>query len=333
MRANRGRWLKGRQMKPLGSPISETERLAEAAFQTLADWQGQEVHYEAGPAAVVSPIHRAVESHCYRLQLDDKIYFAKLRQEDMRAFFDDEAIAANALSASDAAVSPELVWANPDIGLLVYEFLGEGWSWCKVDKLADPEVLARVVTAKRRLHEAPTFEGDFDVFATIEAYLERISSECVTVPSDTAEIAAAVRDIGRAIAAAGIDPRPCHGDGVASNIMLGPAGSVRLVDFDRAGNMDPYFDLGSFMLEAFQFEADERQILEIYKGRCSDAAYHRCKLYGIADDLMWALWSFISFQASPRKEIEFTKYAEWRLLRARWHLGDPRFSHWLSHLG
>jgi len=261
------------------------------------------------------------------------MYFAKLRQSDMRSFFEDDAVVANCQIASDAGVSPRLVHADPDTGLLVYALLGDEWTWAKVDALANPTVLANVVDAKKSLHQGPAFHGSFDVFATIAAYLKRVTDETIWVPSDVPEIAAHVREIGQAITAAGIDQKPCHGDGVASNIMIGPEDAVLLVDFDRAGNSDPYFDLGSLMLEAFQFEEDERQILEIYDGHFADVAYHRCKLYGVADDLMWALWGFISFHHSPRKDVEFTKYAEWRLLRARWNLGDPNYARWLRHLG
>ena len=114
--------------------------------------------------------------------------------------------------------------------------------------------------------------------------------------------------------------------------MIGPGGAVQLVDFDMAANKDPYFDLGSVMVEAFQFAEDCRQVLEIYDGYVSEAHYGRCRLYGIADDLMWALWGFICFAQSPRKEVEFTKYAEWRLLRCRWQFGDPDFDRWMRRL-
>ncbi len=320
-------------MKPIGKPASDSEVAIETALQSITEWQGLEVRYEAGPPAVVSPIHRAVESLCYKVQAGREVYFVKLRQPDMRTFFDDRAVAANCRIASDAAVSPKLFAADPEIGLLIYEHLSDDWNWCKVDTLADKDLLAAVVHAKKRLHEGPAFFGEFDVFATIEGYLERILHEEITVPADVPAIAAIVGDFGQAIAAAGIQHKSCHGDGVASNIMIGPDRSLHLVDYDRSGNADPFFDLGSLMLEAFQFENDERVVLEIYEGHCRDAAYHRCKLYGIADDLMWALWGFISFQHSPRKEVEFTKYAEWRLLRARWNLGNSNFPRWLSNLG
>ena len=72
--------------------------------------------------------------------------------------------------------------------------------------------------------------------------------------------------------AAGSDRVPCHGDGVASNVMINPAGAVRLVDFDSAGNHDPYFDLGSLIVEIAQCPALARSMLEIYAGECRDAA-------------------------------------------------------------
>ena len=40
----------------------------------------------------------------------------------------------------------------------------------------------------------------------------------------------------------------------------------------------------------------------------------------ILDDMLWARLSLIAAQTSPRRHIEFLKYAEFRLLRCRYHL-------------
>lgn len=326
-------------MKAMGEAGNALERWVEEAIASVEPWRGLDVRYEPAAPAVVSPVHRAVESACFNVAAGDEAIFLKLRQPDMTAFFDDGAVAESCRLAAGIGVAPALCYSDPARGLLALERLGSDWTWGKVDDFADPAVLEAVVEAKGALHEGPAFPRSVSVFETVERYWQAIAAERVAVPADVPDLRARVRRIGEAIEAAGVELRPCHGDGVASNVMIGPGcGSggpgrtVKLVDFDMAGNADPYHDLGSLMVEAFQFAEDVRQILEIYDGRFVEAHYNRCRLYGIADDLMWALWGFICFAQSPRKEVEFTKYAEWRLLRCRWQFGDPDFDRWMARL-
>lgn len=319
-------------MKTIGEAANELEAMAETALSSIPAWQGREIRYEVAAVAVVSPIHRAVEGACFNLSVDGDDLFLKVRYPDMAGFFDDAAVAGNHGSAAETGVVPALRYNDPEKGLFVFERLGEGWQWGKVDTFADPALLEAAVDAKKRIHQLPAFAQSRSVFEVIERYWAMAEKEAVTLPADVPAILAQIRRFAEAVAASGIDPRPCHGDGVASNIMVGPRGAVRLVDFDMAANGDPCHDLGSLMVELFQFDEDARQILEIYDGAFDEARYNRCRLYGIADDLMWALWGFISFKLSPRKGVEFTKYAEWRLLRCRWHLGHPAYERWLARV-
>jgi len=319
-------------MKSVGEADNALERMAEDAISSIRDWQTREVRYEPAAPAVVSPIHRAVESACFNVTVGDEAIFLKVRYPDMTRFFDDQAIVACCRLAAEAEVAPAVRYADPGRGLVALERLDDDWTWGKVDHFADPAVLESVVTAKKAIHEGPAFPREVSVFETIERYWRIIAEEKVPVPADVPDLVGHVRRMGAAIAAAGVDHRPCHGDGVASNVMIGPAGAVLLVDFDMAANADPYQDLGSLMVEAFQFPDDMRQVLEIYDGAFVEEHYNRCRLYGSADDLMWSLWGFICFAQSPRKEVEFTKYAEWRLLRCRWQFGDPDFERWMTRL-
>jgi len=319
-------------MKHLGEASTDCEILAETAIKSNTEWVDEKVLYEPTAASVVSPIHRGVESACFNLEIGDKTYFMKVRQPDMEEFFDDTSAIANNRSAGDCGVAPSVFFDHPRSGTMVFEHLGDAWHWGRVDNLSDPKILENTVHAKKRLHENARFESTKSVFDKIEAHWDIIEKNGITVSSDIPEILLKIRQISKAIAAAGIDLAPCHGDGVASNVMIGPAGQVKLVDYDNSGKMDPYYDLGSLILEAFQFPSGAFQALEIYDGTFCEAHYNRCRLYGIADDLMWSFWGIICASSSSRKDVEFMKYSEWRLLRARWNLGDPKFDHWVSHL-
>jgi thiamine kinase-like enzyme len=143
---------------------------------------------------------------------------------------------------------------------------------------------------------------------------------------------AAVERVAAAIAAAGVDTVPCHADGVSSNVMVGPGNTIRLVDFEWARQADPAHDLGTVLAELLPFDGEALLAIEIATGRPDAQVLARARLYGAADDLMWALWGFISAARSPRKQVEFFKYAEWRLLRARTVIEGPRFETWLKQV-
>jgi len=319
-------------MKPPGSPDNPSEAAAEAALMTFAATKGAGVRYEPSIGSVVSPIHRGVESACYNVDIGGQKLFLKVRYPDMAGFFEEAGVHAGARSASDLEVGARLIDADVQTGSYLFERLDADWRWGKVDDFEDPAVLENTVKAKKAIHDGPALPVGRSVFETIEAYAAIVEAEGIKVPKTMPAILGKVRLFAKALAAAGISPVPAHGDGVASNVMIGESANIRLVDFDSAGNHDPYFDLGSLIVEIAQFPDLARSVLEIHDGECREAHFNRCMLYGIADDLKWALWGFISFARSERAHVEFVKYAEWRLLRAVFNADGPHCDRWLAKL-
>jgi len=136
----------------------------------------------------------------------------------------------------------------------------------------------------------------------------------------------------QAIQALGIETVPVHGDGNVSNILISDTGAVRLVDWDRAGNADPLEDLGSFLVEAFDQEPEARDAFARFHGAFDEKAFSRAWIYGIADDLRWGLIGAFVAAKSPRKTLEFYKFASWRFVRCRMALREPRFGEMLRRL-
>jgi thiamine kinase-like enzyme len=107
--------------------------------------------------------------------------------------------------------------------------------------------------------------------------------------------------------------------------MLGPNDAVMLVDFDCAGMADPHYDIGVLLNEACQSEAEMHTGLDLAFGRDDPRDLNRCRLHAFADDVFWGLWGLAMAATSPRQGLEFLKYGEWRLLRARMFHGDGAF--------
>lgn len=319
-------------MKPLGSPSSSLEEAAELLLQNTPSLDADHLRYAPSIGSVVSPVHRGVESACFDVDEGGKKFFLKVRYPDMAGYFDEAAVLEGTQRASDLGVGPRLINAKIDTGSYLLERLGENWHWGKVDDFQDRTILENTVIAKDAIHRSSAFSTGQSVFELIETYIQIVDREGIGIPKTLNAVLENVRKIGEAITATGVTLKPCHGDGVASNVMISDNGAVKLVDFDSAGNQDPYSDLGSLMVEIAQFPDLARTVLEIYEGECRETVFNRCMLYGIADDLKWALWGFISFVRSQRSHVEFVKYAEWRLLRSLANAKGPDFEHWLMKL-
>jgi len=321
--------MKGRDDKGVGA----TERQIESLLATVAPWRGRCIEYERAVQPAASPMQRGVDGNCWLVEVDGtERFFVKQAAEEARRFLDPAATVAAAAIAAAAEIAPRLVWADPSTGDAVWEFLDSDWSTATLGALASPALLAALISAKRTIHRGPAFPRTRSVFELVERYAEIAFAAGIKLPEDYAWMLENVREIGRAIAAAGVDVVPCHGDGIASNVMVGPRYRVLLVDWDEAVNADPYWDLGSLFAEAFAFDPPARAALELYDGCCDEAVFARCRLYGIADDLAWATRNMISAAETRRPDIEFFKYAQWRFLRCRMDLHDRRFEERLRAL-
>lgn len=282
---------------------------------------------------VVSPVHRAVENHCCLATIPGAApVFVKRRHEDMAAFIDLEDVIEASGKAGEIGIAPRLLHADAVSSILVFEALGEEWSWGHVDVLRRPAVLENLLVAKRRFHGVAPLAQTRSVFDLVAAYRRLAQTPDVPLPTPAASVSAAVDDIAAAIAASGVDTVACHADGASSNVMVGPSNAVRLVDFEWARQADPAYDLGAVLAELLPFDGEALLAVEMATGRPDAQVLARARLYGAADDLMWALWGFIHAARSPRKHVEFFKYAEWRLLRARTVIEGPRYATWLKQV-
>jgi len=315
-------------------PASETAHLElpEARLKAFLGMIGYgEAAFSLAAPSVVSPIHRAVENACFAVTSERAApLFVKVGHGDMSDFVDIDNAAHSSRIAGENGVAPRLLHADPRRRILAFDYLDSSWRWARMDDFIDPALIERVIAAKRAVHGAAAFKEQRSVFDLIRDYSAMATERRVFLPADIPALLGEVARVEAAITASGCDSRPCHADGVASNIMIGPGGAVRLVDFEWARQTDPIYDFATLAVEAFQFDGEIWPAVEMFCGKADQQVFCRARLYGIADDIMWSLWGFLSFAGSPRETVEFVKYAEWRLLRARMNLGDPGYARWLA---
>lgn len=317
-------------MIAIGSPADPFEQRVEAAIARVPAWRGRPGRYALAASPLASPTHRATASDCVRLEIEGEApAFLKIRHADMAGDVLPGAGAAAARAAS-IGIGPDVV-AEAE-GLLALSWLAEPWRYARVGDLQSHDRTAAILDAKGRLHASGPIGWRFSPFERVAALGGQARTAGAPLPADLERLLSAAELAGAAVAAAGIDLRFCHNDGIASNVMLDGDGGVRLVDFDLGGDGDPWFDVGAVLNEVFEFDSDRRAMIEHCAGSGREALFARCRIYGFVDDLMWGLWGLTRSVTSTRPGIEFFKYGQWRLLRARTTLAQRDFESWLRAL-
>ena len=321
-------------MKKLGSPANASEARAEQAIRSIAAIDASTVVYAPAAAPVASPSYQAVESASFDVAPDGGAtkYFLRLGNDEVAELVDDRVafVAAGRLHA--LGLSPQPVAHVPDSRAALFARLGDGWRTAKIDDLMGKTSVARLIAMQKAIAGGPAFGRPWSVFDGIDQLWALVATTKAALPGDAEWMMAWMTPIRQAIAAAGIDLKPAHGDPHSSNVMLGPVGAMQLVDFDMAGDIDPYYQLGVQMNELYQFESQMKPLLEMHDGSFSERAFSRCRLYAAADDLYWALRSLLQNERSQLLGVEFLKYAGWRFLRCRMLLGLPGFEERLRSL-
>lgn len=269
----------------------------------------------------VSPAHRATGNRI--VLLADSI--VRIPSPDAIAWRDPAGGVEAAVRAGELGVGPRVLWGDGATGALVTERLAG-----REARIEDLWGHAReqAIELLRAFHDGPPLHRRRDLFARCADLAGCLMATDAPRPPDLPELLRAVERV-REAAAAGGDVAPCHLHPVASNLMLLDDGRIAAVDWDEAGMADPWWDFGALLQECCTFDDEWAAATEQVVGRADAAAIARLRLMGAADDVAWGLWAAHLSHVSPRREIEFFKYASWRFMRARMAFGDQRVDEWL----
>ncbi len=326
-------------MKAPGAAEDAQERLAEAALAEAASalpaLHGKVLRYEAAVPGLASPSYHGVESTTYLVADQEDAapaLFLKVAEASAAALLDPAAAFRAAKVIAGLGLAPEPLHFAREQGAILFRRLGPDWRPATLDGLQRPEGMAAVIDAFRRIGEGESFGRRWNVFEAIRALRAGLGAEADTLPPDAWFLFDWADAIEAALAAAGTDIRPAHADPHASNLLFGPGGALQLVDFDMACDTDPHYQLGAFLNEACTFETPMKAGIEMAEGVFRPDVFNRARAYAAADDLHWALRALAMDRLSPRRSLEFRKYAGWRFLRCRMLVGRPGFEETLRAL-
>jgi thiamine kinase-like enzyme len=232
----------------------------------------------------------------------------------------------NAAAAATTGVSPRIVQVLEDLDVIVIEYV-DGTTMSG-DTLRTPEQVRRIASSLRRLHTAPRFLRDFDMFRLTEFYLSVCEERDVRIPDGFRDHLDDVAAIERALGERPLPPAPCHNDLLAENY-IDDGEQLWIVDFEYSGNNDPAFELGDTAQEC-AFDADLRAILcEAYFGEATPALLSRMELQAVMADVGWTLWAAIQARISTI-DYDFWGWAVERWDRAVAMFGSDDFGRLLG---
>jgi hypothetical protein len=78
-------------------------------------------------------------------------------------------------------------------------------------------------------------------------------------------------------------------------------------------------------------EKTERELIEAYFGRCTDALLARVTVHKALADVKWACWSMVQMKVSTL-DFDYFKYGVWKLMRFRTIIGHPAWESQLRRL-
>lgn len=326
-------------MKAPGAPDGAHERLAEEALAAIPLLANRPVRYGVACPGSASPSYHGVESATFLVATApdaDPDYFLKITEPAAAALIDPAAAFEAATRIAVLGLGPEPLHLAQAQGAILFRRLGPEWRPASLDRLRQPDAMTAVIGAFDRIGAGAPFGRRWSVFDGIRTLRATLGAEGETLLADLPPDAWFLFDWGDAIeaalAAAGTGCRPAHADPHASNLLFAPDGALRLVDFDMACDTDPHHQLGAFLNEACPFESEMRLGIEIAEGTCRADVFSRCRAYAAADDLYWGLRALAMDRVSPRRSLEFRKYASWRLLRCRTRVSRPDFEETLRTL-
>ncbi len=292
---------------------------ADEAVARVALWRGEKV--------TISPLSGGLTNENYLVEAGGARYVVRLPGQSTELLAIDRANEVhNTRAAATTGIGPQVLEVIPDIDFMVLEFIDGPTMSART--LQSKEMAKRMAASFRRLHSAPRFLQDFNMFRLLEHYLDIVDKHEVTIPADYRDHLPTVADIERAVGAASLATVPCHNDLLSENF-IDDGVALRIVDYELSGNNDPCFDLGNTAQEA-EFDDELRaELCAAYFGRSDPQQLARMNLFALMSDVGWTLWGAIQAKISTI-DYDFKGYYNARWDRAVAVLESSRFAELLE---
>jgi thiamine kinase-like enzyme len=291
----------------------------EEAVARVSLWKGRDV--------AIRTLSGGLTNENYLVEVDGQKYVMRLPGQSTELLSIDRANEVfNTKAAASTGIGPKVLEHVPGLDVMVLEFIPGPTMSAKT--LQSPRMAARMAQSFHRLHAAPRFLKDFNMFRLIEHYLRIVDGHDVTIPADYRDWMPTVGEIERAVSVHALPPAPCHNDLLCENF-IDDSSALRIVDYELSGNNDPCFDLGNTAQEA-EFNPELRAALcHAYFGNADGHQLARMNLFALMSDVGWTLWGAIQAKISA-VDFDFVGYYTGRWERALEVLRSEQLKRWID---
>jgi thiamine kinase-like enzyme len=279
-----------------------------------------------GKAVTVSPLSGGLTNENYLVETDGERYVLRIPGASTELLSIDRANElCNTRAAASTGIGASVLEHIPELNAMVLEFIPGPTMSAK--SLQSLPMARRMAESFRRLHSAPRFMKDFNMFRLIDDYLRIVEEHDVTIPADYRERLTLVAEIEEAVRAGALPSVSCHNDLLCENF-IDDGRWLRIVDYELSGNNDPCFDLGNTAQEAGFGDELRAALCEAYFGRHDRQQLARMNLFALMSDIGWTLWGAIQARISSI-DFDFTDYYLTRWNRATTVMTSARLDEWL----
>ncbi|HXF85181.1 MAG TPA: choline/ethanolamine kinase family protein [Anaerolineales bacterium] len=287
----------------------------------VADWSGKSI--------VITPLSGGLTNTNYKVEVDGMPYFVRVPGESTELLAIDRVNEIhNTKAAAQAGIAPRVLYHIPAYNAMVLEFLN-GRTMSK-EALNAPGMPTRMAQAIKKLHTAPRFLRDFNMFRLTEYYLDLCRERGIRIPDGYEERMEKVRRIEQAMNVKPLATVPCHNDLLAENY-IDDGEQLWLVDYEYSGNNDPTFELGNTCQEMQFSDSQITEVCAAYFGEAKPNMIARMKLNMIMSDVGWGLWAAIQAKISSI-DFDFWGWAIERWGRAVQKMDSAEFEEWLEEV-
>jgi len=253
----------------------------------------------------------------HKVEMDTQSVVVRIPGPGTEEYINRSIEAHNAKVAAKVGVSPKVIYANADSGIMITETV-QNIETMSPDLFKErKEAPKRAGLALAKLHNSgETFEFRFELFSMIDEYLAILSNKNVDFPDGYHEVVNAARPIKELLEKTKLPLAPCHCDPLCENFL--DDGSIMwIVDWEYSGMNDPLWDLGDLSVEAGMSNLQDLELLQAYFGRDpTDQETARMIIYKAMCDLLWTLWGLIQ-HADKNPAEDFWVYATTRFARCK----------------
>jgi thiamine kinase-like enzyme len=290
----------------------------------IADWQDQEVWYERIPTGITNLNWKV------HLPTTGTNCFMKVHGPNTEIFIDRPLAHEAALTVGLSGHAPRLLHYIEQDRIEVYEFL-DGYHSANVSDLYDADIRRHIILAYRDIHRGPLLSRAKSGFEQLAERLQQAQSYGALMPRDLDYLMWQCARARRAFDRCGMTLATCYNDGYVSNYMVNADKSVKIIDWEYAGNNDPYWDLALMAFENFFTPAMIRDMITIHDDAYTPEAEAKIILYGGVVGVTWGFWAGLQSRISTIP-FDFAKYADLIFLRTRHLMRSPIWEEALARL-